>query len=295
MLVMNVLICWPTAESTILNNNTGHKTMQNVFITGASTGIGAALALQYARQGACVGLVARRRELLDALRQQLPNSERHFIFVVDVTDRAALSNAASEFNRLTGGAHIVIANAGISRGTLTEHMEDFPVFEQVIATNLLATVATFGPFIEVMKAQSQNPSQHPPGHPCRLVGIASVAGIRGLPGAEAYSASKAAMISYCESLRLELRDSPIKVVTICPGYIDTPLTRVNRYAMPFLMSADRFAHLAVAAIARGDSFRIIPWQMAWVANLMRVLPNWLYDAVFARAPRKGRGNDSVPK
>jgi len=126
---------------------------------------------------------------------------------------------------------------------------------------------------------------------CRLVGIASVAGIRGLPGAEAYSASKAGVISYCESLRLELRDCGIKVVTICPGYIDTPLTQVNRYAMPFLMPAEKFAKLAVASIARGDSHRIIPWQMGWVAKILRVLPNWLYDILFAKAPRKERDHE----
>jgi len=248
--------------------------------------------MQYARQGACVGLVARRKEALETLRQQLPGSDRHFIFVVDVTDQRALADAASEFNRLTGGAHIVIANAGISRGTLTEHLEDLPVFEQVIATNLLATVATFAPFIDEMKLKANQTINQ---QPCRLVGIASVAGIRGLPGAEAYSASKAAVISYCESLRLELRASQIKVVTICPGYIDTPLTRANRYAMPFLMDADKFARLAVVDIARGVSFRIIPWQMAWVANLMRLLPDWLYDAAFAKAPRKARANESIPK
>jgi len=256
--------------------------MQNVFITGASSGIGAALALEYARQGARLGLVARRADMLEALRLSLPNPEQHHIYALDVTDHAALYAAANEFNRQTGGAHIVIANAGISRGTLTEHSEDLPVFEKIIATNLLATVATFGPFIAAMKSQ--------PGQ-CRLVGIASVAGIRGLPGAEAYSASKAGVISYCESLRLELRDCGIKVVTICPGYIDTPLTQVNRYAMPFLMPAEKFAKLAVATIARGDSYRISPWQMGWVAKILRVLPNWLYDILFAKAPRKERDHE----
>jgi len=256
--------------------------MHNVFITGASSGIGAALAMQYARQGACLGLVARRADLLETLRQTLPNPERHHIYVVDVTDHAALAQAAESFISSTGGAQIVIANAGISRGTLTEFKEDYPVFEKVLSTNLLAMVATFAPFIESMKQQ---------GTSCRLVGIASVAGIRGLPGAEAYSASKAAVISYCESLRLEMHNTPIKVVTICPGYIDSPMTRVNKYAMPFLMPAEKFARLAQAAIARGDSFRVLPWQMGWVARVLRILPNWLYDLLFAKAPRKGRQHE----
>ena len=254
----------------------------NVFITGASSGIGAALAMEYGAQGACLGLVARRADMLESLRLRLPNSERHHVYAIDVTNHSALKAAADDFILRTGGAQIVIANAGISRGTLTEHSEDLPVFEKIIATNLLATVASFAPFIASMKAQAE---------PCRLVGIASVAGIRGLPGAEAYSASKAAVISYCESLRLELRDSNIKVVTICPGYIDTPLTQINKYKMPFLMPADRFARLAAWSIARGESYRIIPWQMGWVAKILRLLPNWLYDMLFAKAPRKSRQHD----
>ncbi len=253
----------------------------NVFITGASSGIGAELALYYAQQGACVGLVARRRELLDALKQNLPHPERHYVYALDVTDQGALTQAAAEFEKATGGATIVIANAGISWGTLTEYQEDLPIFEKIIAINLLATAATFAPFISNMKIRA-------PYYPCRLVGIGSVSGIRGLPGAEAYCASKAAVISYCESLRVELRSSQIKVVTICPGYIDTPLTKVNRYKMPFLMSADKFAVKAAAAISRGDSYRIIPWQMAWVAKLLRLLPNWAYDRLFVNAPRKSR-------
>ena len=255
--------------------------MQNIFITGASSGIGAALALEFARRGAVVGLVARRSAALDALRASLPNPDRHHIYALDVTDHASLQRAAQDFIDRTGGAQIVIANAGISRGTLTEFSEDLPVFEQIMATNLMATVATFAPFIASMKQQTG---------PCRLVGIGSVAGIRGLPGAEAYSASKAAVISYCESLRLELAHSNIKVVTISPGYIDTPMTQVNRYKMPFLMPVERFAAKAVTSILRGDSYRVIPWQMGWVAKVLKILPNWLYDRLFAKAPRKGRGS-----
>ena len=255
--------------------------MQNVFITGASSGIGAELARQYAQNGAVLGLVARRKEVLEQLQQSLPNPEKHYIYHLDVTNHAALEAAANAFNLATGGAHIVIANAGVSMGTLSEFSEDIPVFNQVIATNLMATVATFAPFIRNMKSRAAI-------QPCRLVGIGSVAGIRGLPGAEAYSASKAAVISYCESLRVELRASQIKVVTICPGYIDTPMTQVNQYAMPFLMPVEKFARRAIAAVECGDSYRIIPWQMGWVAKLLRLLPNWLFDRVFAKAPHKAR-------
>lgn len=257
--------------------------MKRVFITGASSGIGAALAKRYAEQGAMLGLVARRRELLAELVATLPYPERHRIYALDVTDHAALHAAADDFLAAAGGIEVVIANAGISRGTLTEYSEDLAVFERILATNVTATVATFAPFIAAMKRQAAAGSRH-----CRLVGIASVAGIRGLPGSEAYSASKAAVISYCESLRVELRQSGIRVVTIAPGYIDTPMTQVNTYPMPFLMPVAEFAHKAVDAIERGVSYCVIPWQMGVLAKLLRMLPNALYDAAFARAPHKKR-------
>ena len=256
--------------------------MQRIFITGASSGIGAALARHYAQQGAVLGLVARRRETLEQLRDSLPDPGRHRLYALDVNDHRALADAAADF--LRGGAvDIVIANAGISHGTLTEHAEDIAVFAQILATNVTATVATFSPFIAAMKARAPEQARR-----CRLVGIGSVAGIRGLPGGGAYSASKAAVVRYCESLRVELRASGIRVVTIAPGYIDTPMTRGNRYAMPFLMPADRFAARAARAIAAGDSYRVIPWQMGVVAKLLRMLPNWLYDLVFSKAPHKAR-------
>ncbi|AKZ61915.1 short-chain dehydrogenase [Herbaspirillum hiltneri N3] len=257
--------------------------MQRVFITGASSGIGAALAAAYAQQGAMLGLVARRRDMLEQLRAGLAHPERHQLYVLDVTDHGALQEAAQDFLAVAGGIDVVIANAGISQGTLTEYAEDIPVFERIIATNVTATVATFHPFIAAMKDQMKARPQD-----CRLVGIGSVAGIRGLPGAEAYSASKAAVISYCESLRIELRASGIKVVTIAPGYIDTPMTQVNHYRMPFLMPVQKFAARALAAIAAGDSYRVIPWQMGVVAKLLRLLPNSVYDFAFSKAPHKKR-------
>ena len=252
---------------------------ERVFITGASSGIGAALARAYAARGATVGLLGRRRDALDQLRQSLPDSSRHQVYVVDVLDRAALASAAQDFLAVNGGADIVIACAGISQGTLTEQADDLAVFDAVFATNVNATVATFAPFIAPMKTQST---------PCRLVGIGSVAGIRGMRGAGAYCASKAALHSYCEALRVELRPSNIRVVTIAPGYIDTPMTRANRFPMPFLMPPERFAAQAVDAIARGDSYRVLPWQMGVVAKLLRLLPNALFDRLFARAPTKPR-------
>lgn len=255
--------------------------IKRVFITGASSGLGMALARQYAADGAQLGLLARREDALKDLLATLPNSEAHRLYVVDVCDHAALAAAAADFLRHTGGVEVVIANAGVSYGTLTERTADKAVFEQIISVNLLSVVATFAPFIRAMQAQAALGQTD-----LRLVGIASVAGIRGLPGAEAYSASKAAVISYCESLRVEMRHHGIRVVTIAPGYIDTPMTEVNTYAMPFLMPAEKFAARAVKIINAGRSYAVIPWQMRGVSWLLRLLPNWLYDALFSLAPYK---------
>lgn len=254
-----------------------------VFITGASSGIGAALAREYAARGASLGLLARRRPLLEELAASLPHPERHRVYAADVTDHDAVAAAAADFIAAKGGADIVIASAGISHGTLTERPADLAVFDAVFATNVNATVATFAPFIASMKAQQG---------PRRLVGIGSVAGIRGMRGAGAYCASKAAVHSYCESLRLELRASGIKVVTIAPGYIDTPMTRKNRFPMPFLMPAERFATQAAKVIARGSSYRVLPWQMGVAAKLLRLLPNSLFDLAFSHAPTKQRQGEA---
>ena len=259
--------------------------MQRVFITGASSGLGAALATQYARAGATLGLLARRGEALDTLVASLPNPHLHRTYAVDVRDHSALSAAAAAFLTYAGGIDIVIANAGISHGTLTERGDDMQVFSDIVATNVTATVATFAPFIAAMRAQRTTGT---------LVGIGSVAGIRGLPGAGAYSASKAAVMTYCESLRVEMRRHGIRVVTIAPGYIDTPMTRHNPYPMPFLLAPEVFAARAARAIAQGVSYRVIPWQMGVVAKLLRMLPDALYDFAFARAPQKPRRPTSTP-
>jgi len=249
-----------------------------VFITGASSGIGEALAAFYAARGATLGLVARRADVLASLNARLGGG--HACYPLDVTDAAALHDAAADFVARCGAPDVVIANAGVSTGTLTEYAEDLPAFRRVMDTNVYGMTATFAPFIPALKAA---------GGERRLVGIASVAGIRGLPGAEAYSASKAAAIAYLESLRLEMRPYGIKVVTIAPGYIETPMTAVNRYRMPFLLPADVAAARFARAIERGVTYTVIPWQMGVVAKILRVLPNGIYDALFRRAPRKPRG------
>lgn len=254
----------------------------NVFITGASSGIGAALAQEYARRGATLGLVARRRDVLAQLAATLPGA--HHLYAVDVTDADALIAAARAFEEATaasGGTDIVIANAGISHGVLTEHYEDLAQLRRIYETNVFAMAYTFHPFIAPMRARRRG----------TLVGIASVAGIRGLPGTEAYCASKSATITYLESLRVGLRATGVQVVTISPGFIRTPLTAENPYPMPFLTDADVFARKAAEAIARQASYVTIPWQMGLVAKLLRLLPNAVFDRAFARRQRKPRATN----
>ena len=253
-----------------------------VFITGASSGIGAALAQVYAARGAACELVARRAIALEGVRVGLQDADRHRIHAVDVTDDLALAEVAARVIDEGGVPDVVIANAGISGGTDTADPRDLAAFRRIVETNVIATVATFAPFIAAMKAAP------PIAGGRRLVVIASVAGIRGLPGSGAYSASKAAVINYAESLRIELRGSGIAVVVIAPGFVDTPMTVGNPYPMPFLMPVDVFAARAVDAIASGRSFVVIPWQMAWIARLLRVLPDAILDAALAKRERKPR-------
>jgi len=251
-----------------------------IFLTGASSGIGAALARHYAARGAVIGLVARSEERLREVAAALPG--KHFIYAADVTDPAAVAAAAQDFMQRVGTPDIVIANAGVSVGTLTAEASDLPVFQRVVDTNLMGMVHTFAPFIAAMTAAGRG----------TLAGIASVAGIRGLPGSGAYCASKAAAISYLESLRGDLRGSGIKVVTLAPGYIETPLTAINRYPMPFILPADVAARRLARVIDRGCSYAVVPWQMAIVAKLLRLLPNSVFDRLFAHAGRKPRKTES---
>src|SRR3954467_10151233 len=249
------------------------------FITGASSGIGQALAWRYHQAGWRLALVSRRSEEIAAwaTAQGIP-PERWRVYGADVAVTDSIVAAGQACIAQQGLPDVVIANAGISIGVDTAIREDMDVIARTFATNNVGLAATFHPFIEAMTRRGSG----------RLVGIASVAGIRGLPGHGAYCASKAAVISYCESLRGELRASGVRVVTICPGYIDTPLTRQNRYPMPFLMQADDFAERAFRAIGRGASYRVIPWQMGVVARLLRMLPNAVFDRVLAGRPRKHR-------
>ena len=250
-----------------------------VYITGASSGLGQAMALEFYRQGWRLALVARRtEELARWAQEQGLEATRWRIYGADVSQVESIVEAGRRCIAEQGLPDVVIANAGISVGMDSAIYEDLAVMQRLYATNNIGLAATFHPFIAPMNARRSG----------SLVGIASVAGIRGLPGHAAYCSSKAAVISYCESLRGECRPFGVRVTTIAPGYIDTPLTRRNRYHMPFLMSAESFAIAAFRSIQAGHRFRFIPWQMGVVARVMRLLPDALYDRLLAGRPRKHR-------
>ena len=250
-----------------------------VFITGASSGIGQALAWRYYQAGWRLALVARRAAEIKAWAEENALTfGRWQVYAADVADVDSVAAAAQVCMARQGLPDVVIANAGISIGMDTEQRADLEVMARTFATNTVGMAATFHPFVKAMRERRSG----------TLVGIASVAGIRGLPGHGAYCSSKAAVISYCESLRGELRRTGVRVVTLAPGYVDTPLTRKNRYGMPFLMAPEEFADAAFHAIRKGVSYRVIPWPMAIVAKLLRVLPNALFDRVLAGRPRKHR-------
>ena len=249
---------------------------ERVVITGASSGIGRALAAEYAQRGAVLGLIARRAELLRELASVLKAPT--VLYPIDVRDAAGLARSAEDFRTKFGNVDVVIANAGVSAGTSTEDSGDRAVFQEILDVNVMGMVNTFAAFLPAMRAAGGG----------TLVGIASVAGFRGIPGSGAYSASKAAAATYLESLRVELRGSGISVVTISPGYVATPLTEHNPYRMPFILPANVAARRMADAIARRKRHVVIPWQMGIVGGILKILPRALYDRIFARAPRKPR-------
>lgn len=247
-----------------------------VFVTGASSGLGAALAKVYAGPGAVIGLVARRAAELEAVAASLPCTTA--VYALDVTDAGALARAAEDFMARHGVPDIVIANAGISAGTLTERAADLAVFKRILEVNVIGMCATFAPFIAPMRERGCG----------TLAGIASLAGVRGVQGSGGYCASKAAAIAYLEALRGELRPQGVKVATILPGYIRTPLTAGNPYRMPFVLEADDAARRIRRHIDRGASRAVVPWPMALVMTVLRALPAGIYDRLLALKRRKPR-------
>lgn len=250
-----------------------------VFITGASGGIGEALAARYAAAGWRLALVARRTAEVEAwARTAGLDASRCAVYAADVADVDSIVAASRRCLAAQGLPDVVITNAGISVGMDSAVRADLDVMRETFAVNNIGLAATFHPFLAPMRERGSG----------TLVGIASVSAIRGLPGHGAYCASKAAVVAYCESLRGECRGSGLRVVTLLPGWVATPLTAGNRYPMPFLMQPADFAERAFRAIRAGVSYRVIPWQMGLAAKLLRLLPNALFDRLLAGRGRKKR-------
>jgi len=191
-----------------------------------------------------------------------------------------MAAAAESFQAHFGLPDLVIANAGVSAGTSGEDLADVAHLRRLLEVNVAGVAVTLAAFAPAMRKAGRG----------TLACIASVAGFRGLAGNGAYSASKAAAITWMESLRAEMYGSGVSVVCICPGYIDTPMTRVNRFRMPFLLPADEAARRIARAIERRPRVAVVPWQMALVSVALRAMPGWLYDRLAAGAPRKPRSS-----
>jgi NAD(P)-dependent dehydrogenase (short-subunit alcohol dehydrogenase family) len=250
--------------------------LDNVVLTGACGGLGQALAQHFLATGARVALVGLNRPVLEALAAQAPSRCR--IYTPDVSDSAAMQAMAGDWIAQMGLPDAVIANAGVAGGYDTAQAGDLAVFRRMLEINLLGVATTFQPFVAPMRERRHG----------LLVGVASLAGWRGLPGNGAYCASKAGLIRYLESLRAELRGSGVGVLTVSPGYLRTALTAGNRFAMPGLMEPDEAAHRIAQAMVRGREHCVLPWRLGLLQLLLGWMPAAWTDALLLRQPRKPR-------
>lgn len=249
---------------------------RNAVLTGACGGLGQALARALIAQGASVALVGLHRPSLQALAALAP--ARCAVYTPDVADSAAMQAMAADWMARMGTPDLVIANAGVAGGYDTAQAGDLAVLRRMLEINLLGAATTFQPFVAAMRAQRRG----------ALVGVASIAGWRGMPGNGAYCASKGGLIRYLESLRAELRPASVLVSTVSPGYLRTALTAGNRFAMPGLMEPEAAAQALLAAVARGRTHIVLPARIGWLARLLNLLPDALHDRLLLGQPRKPR-------
>lgn len=232
----------------------------NVFITGGTSGIGLELAKLYLLQGHRVAVCGRSEK---RLRDNCGDA-RIIFYSADVANREEIHKAIGDF-AVGNGLDLLIANAGIPTGD-KNHIPDFVSARNVANTNFIGVLNTFEEGVRIMMQQRH-------GH---LVGISSVAGFNGLPGASTYCASKAAVSALCESYAIDLKRYGIDVTTICPGFIKTPLTDINQHPMPFIMSAPKAAKRIARAIAKKKIIYVFPWQMHMVVKFLRLIPRSVY-------------------
>ncbi len=250
---------------------------RRIFITGASSGIGYALGLQYAMPGARLGLVARRADALAELAERCRSRGAEcLILPADVTSVAEMEAAAGSYLQWAGAPELIIANAGGSHPE-NQALADSDVLHRVLELNLFGVLNTFRPFLEAMRQAGGG----------QLAAVASLAGFRGLPFNASYSISKAALIALMEGLRIQVRGTGMRVATICPGYVRTPLTQNNPW-MPWLMEADQAARHIQRQLARGKPVIAFPWQMHLLVRTLRLLPPWAYDRAMGQVRRNRR-------
>jgi NAD(P)-dependent dehydrogenase (short-subunit alcohol dehydrogenase family) len=254
---------------------------RNVVLTGACGGLGQALARPLIDQGAQIALVGLDTKVLGTLATMAPT--RCAVYTPDVSDAKAMQAMAADWTARFGVPDLVIANAGVAGGYDTAEADDLAVFRRMLEINLLGAATTFQPFLRAMQSASS---------PSALVGVASLAGWRGLPGNGAYCASKAGLIRYLESLRAELRGTPVAVHTVSPGYIRTALTAGNRFSMPGLLDADVAARRLLEGVAAGREHIVLPRRIGWLSSALSCLPARLHDRLLRGQPRKPRVNEA---
>jgi short-subunit dehydrogenase len=248
------------------------------FVTGASSGIGAALVRALRARGWHVGALARRAEILDAIAAEgagaAAGGARVLPLAADVCDADAVAAAAVRTEQALGPIDLLIANAGI--GELLDAREPGGArARRVIEVNLLGALASIDAVLPGMVARGRG----------RIVGVSSLAGYRGLPTSAAYSASKAALSTYLESLRVDLYTSGIRVTDVCPGFVRTPITDKNRFPMPWMVEPEDAARIILDGALAGRARIAFPWQMGLLMAFARLLPRFIYDPVMRRAAR----------
>ena len=246
---------------------------RSALITGASSGIGRALALWFARRGTIVRAAARRREALDTLVEEARSGGGRVLpFALDVTDTEATVRLVRTLDEECGGLDLVVANAGISVATDGRRL-DWSDVERILHVNVLGAAATLSAALPAMVSRGR-------GH---LVGVSSLASWRGMPRFSAYCGSKAFLSVFLEGLRVDLRRVGVRVTSIHPGYVKSEITAGREGRMTFLLETDDAADRMGRAILRGDRVFSFPWQLQLVARLVRGLPDGLFD-------RLARGN-----
>ena len=241
--------------------------MKAVFITGGTTGIGMELAKLYLKKGWKVGVCGREKQKFEESFEF--DLDKVIFYQVDVANRIELKEAISDFSR-TIGLDLLIANAGIGYKFKTK-VPDFEWSYKMVHVNLLGVMYAFEAALDVMVPRGNG----------QLVAISSIAGYNGLPGVSAYSATKAAVQKYCESLHLDLRQFNINVTTICPGFVETPLTSTNKHPMPFIIKAPRAAELIYKAIAKKKMIYAFPFFFSVAVRILSMLPRTWYRTIMS--------------